>query len=68
MISTFDYRADDTSNIFDCNWTQTQNYLVHKPALNHFPKLPKRLSCVLSTYLHGAFDCMFLSCHVRNSE
>ena len=26
------------------------------------------LSCVLSTYLYGAFDCMFLLCHVRVSE
>ena len=68
MISTFDYRAVDTSNIFDCNWTQTQNHLVHKPSLNHLVKLTKWLSCVLSNYLHGAFDCMFLSCHVRNSE
>ena len=25
-------------------------------------------SCVLSTYLYGAFDRMFLSCHVRGSE
>ena len=23
------------------------------------------MSCVLSTYLYGAFHCMFLSCHVR---
>ena len=22
----------------------------------------------MSTYLYGAFDCMFLSCHVRVSE
>ena len=41
MISTFDYRAVDASNIFDCNWTQTQNHLVHKPSLNHLVKLTK---------------------------
>ena len=23
------------------------------------------MRCVVSTYLHGAFDCMLLSCHVR---
>ena len=23
------------------------------------------MSCVVSTYLYGAFDCMFLSCHVH---
>ena len=28
-------------------------------------KCSKWLSCVASTYLYGAFDCMFLSCHVR---
>ena len=51
-----------------CNWTRTHNHLVHKRTLNHLAKLAKRLSCVVSTYLYGAFDCMFLSCHVRVSE
>ena len=51
----------------DCNWTQTQNHLVLKWTLNHLAKMAKWLSCVLSTYLYGAFDCMFLSCHVRIS-
>ena len=32
------------------------------------PKLAKWLSCVVSTYLHSAFDCMFLSCWVRVSN
>ena len=41
----------------DCNGTRT-----------HLAKLPKSLSCVVSTYLHGAFDCMFLSRHVHVSE
>ena len=52
----------------DCNWTRTQNHLVCKQTLNHLAKLVKWLSCVLSTYLYGAFDCMFLSCHIRVSE
>ena len=39
-----------------------------KRTLNYLPNLAKWLSCVLSTYLYGAFDCMFLSCHVRVSE
>ena len=47
----------------DCNWTRTHNHLVHKRTLNHLAKLAKWLSCVVSTYLYGAFDCMFLSCH-----
>ena len=31
-------------------------------------KLAKLLSCVVCTYLYGAFDCMLVSCHVRVSE
>ena len=52
----------------DCNWTRTQNHLTRKRTLNHLAKLAKWLSCVLSTYPYGAFDCMFLSCHVHVSE
>ena len=52
----------------DCNWTRTQNHLARKRTLNHMAKLAKGLCCVLSTYLYGAFDCMFFSCHVRVSE
>ena len=52
----------------DCSWTQTYNHLVHKRTLNHLAKLAKWLSCVVSNYLYRAFDCMFLSCHVRISE
>ena len=55
-------------SLSDCNWTRAQNHLVRKRTLNHLAKLAKWLSCVLSTYLYGAFDCMFLSCHVRISE
>ena len=51
-----------------CNWTRIQNHLVCKGKLNHLAKPAKWLSCALSTYLHGAFDCMFLPCHVRVSE
>ena len=48
----------------DCNGTRTHNHLVYKRTLNHLAKLAKWLSCVVSTYLYSAFDCMFLSCHV----
>ena len=51
-----------------CNWTRTENQLVLKRTLNHLAKLTKWLSCVLSIYLYGAFDFMFLSCHGRISE
>ena len=52
----------------DCNWTRTQNHLVRKGTLNHLANTAKWLSCVLSTYLYGASDCMFLSCHICVSE
>ena len=52
----------------DRNGTRTQNHLVLKWTLNHLVKLSKRLSCVLSTYMYGAFDSIFSSCHVRVSE
>ena len=49
----------------DCSWTRTQNHLVLIRTLNQLDKHTKWLSVVLSTYLYGAFDCMFSSCHVR---
>ena len=55
-------------SLSDSNWIWTQNHLVLKRTLNYLAKLTKWLSCVLSTYLYGAFDCMFLSPYVRVSE
>ena len=60
--------VNGTESLSDCNWTRTQNHLVRKRILNQLAKLTKWLSCVLSTYLYGAFDFMFLSCHERISE
>ena len=37
--------------------------IICKRQLIHLAKLAKLLSCVVSTYLYGAFDCVFLSCH-----
>ena len=51
-------------NLSDCIPTRTHNHLVRKRTLNHLAQLAKWLSCVVSTYLYSAFDCMFLSCHV----
>ena len=51
-----------------CNWTRTQNHLDPKKTLNYLAKLAEWLSCVLSTYLYGVFECMFFSCHVRVLE
>ena len=56
------------NTLSDCNWTRNHHHLVHKRTLNHLAKLVSWLSCVVSTYLYGAFDCMFFSCHVRVSE
>ena len=50
-------------SLSDCKVTPTHNHLIRKRTLNHLVKLAKWLSCVVSTYLYGAFDCMFLSCH-----
>ena len=55
-------------SLSDCNWPQTHNHLVCKWTLHHLAKLAKWLSCVVSTYLYGAFNCTFLSCHVCISE
>ena len=44
----------------DCNWTRTHNHLFRKRRLNHLSKLAKWLSFAVSTYLYGAFECMFL--------
>ena len=52
-------------SLSECNGTRTHNHLVRKRILNHLAKLAKWLSSVVSTYLYGAFDCMFLSCHLR---
>ena len=50
------------------NKIQTHNHLVLKGTLNHLTKRSKWLSCVVSTYLYGAFVCMLFSCHIRVSD
>ena len=45
----------------DCNGYRNHNHLVRVRTLNHLAKLAEWLSCVVSTYLYDAFDCMFLS-------
>ena len=52
----------------DCSGTRTYNHLLRNQILKHLAKLASWLSCVVSTYLNGAFNCMFLSSHVRISE
>ena len=67
----YEYHHQNMIMIFywsDRNGTRTHNHLVRKWTLNHLAKLAKWLSCVVSTYLYGAFDSMFSSCHLRISE
>ena len=58
----------EIKGLSDCNWTQIHERLGNKRTLTYLAKLSKWLSCVVSTYLHGSVDCMFLSRHVRVSE
>ena len=55
----------DIWRLSDCNGTRIHNHLVRQRTLNHLAKLAKWFSCAVSTYLYGAFDCVFWSCHVR---
>ena len=55
-------------SLSDSDKIWSRNYLVRKETLNHFAKLAQLLSCAVSTYMYGAFDCMFLQCHVQVLE
>ena len=54
-------------SLSDCNWTRTQNHLVCQRTLNHLAKVAEWLNYLFGTYLYSAFNCIFLSCHVRVS-
>ena len=58
----------DIWSLSNSSGIQTQNQLVCEQTLNHLTKLAKWLSYVVNTYMYGAFDCMLLSCHARDSE
>ena len=63
MHSQYKYKGD--------KWPQLDSnpqHLVDKGTLNHLATLAKGLSCAVSTYLYGAFDCVFLSCNARVLE
>ena len=49
----------------DCSEIRPHNHLVRKRRTNHLAKLAKWLRWLVRTYLYGAFDYMFFSCHVR---
>ena len=62
--------AQNRRNIWslsDFNGTQTNISLVRKWTLNSLLKVTKLLSWLVSTYLYGPYDCMFLSRYVRVS-
>ena len=56
----------DILNFSASNGIRIHNHLLSKRTLNHLTKLAKWLSCVVSTNLYGAFDCIL--CQVRVSE
>ena len=58
----------DIWSLSDSSWIRTYNHLVRKQTFNDLAKLAKWLSCVVSTYMYCAFDCMLSSCHIRVSE
>ena len=64
----YTWNRRDIWRISGSNEIRTHNHLVRKRTLNHLVQLATWLSCVVSTYLYGAFDCMPLSCHLRVSE
>ena len=55
-------------NLSDYNENRTQNILVFKRTLNHLAKQAKWLNSVVSKYMYGGFNCMFLSCDAHVSE
>ena len=57
-----------TNSFCGSNGIRIRNHLVRKRSLNHLAKLAKWVSCVMSTYLCGASDCMLWLCHVQVSE
>ena len=46
-------------SLSDRNGVRTYNHLFPKRRFNHIDQLVKRLNCVVSTYLHDAFNCMY---------
>ena len=50
----------DIWSLSDCNGTRTDNHLVHKRTINRLARLPKWLSCVVSTCLFILLRCIWL--------
>ena len=50
----------DIWSLIDCIESQTHNHLLHKRSLNHLAKLTKWFTWDVSSYMYGAFECIFL--------
>ena len=61
------YMKEKIEGNYFCDGTRTHNHLFRKQTLNHFAKLAKWLSCVVSTYLCDEFDCICLRCVTAQS-
>ena len=59
------YSSDNSKSLFEVK-SQKQLGDGSLKILTFKDKIP--LKILKGTYLYGAFDCMFLSCHVRVSE
>ena len=55
-------------SLSDSKEVRTHNHIVGKRTRKHIARLAKWVSCVVSTYIYGAFDCMVLLCRVRVPE
>ena len=64
-LNVKEFLAQNRRDIWSFKWLQRDS---NPEPLNRLAKLAKRLSCVVSTCLYGAFDCNLLSCHVCISQ
>ena len=55
-------------SLSDSKEVRTHNHIVGKRTRKHIARLAKWVSCVVSTYIYSAFDCMVLLCRVRVPE
>ena len=63
------FKSDIKSDVLsDCKKTETHNHLLCKQTLNHLAKMTKWLSYVVSNYLYGVFDSIFVLCHIHVLE
>ena len=62
---TFPGDRRDIWNLSDCIRVWTYSHLVRKGTINQLVKLANWLSCVVNTSLHAAFQCVYLSFHIR---